>query len=160
MVDNCVVAEPATSNVPRSAAETWQLRNRIAATAFHIELAMPARGLLRCVTIEQPAKTDDGTFASLAFFSVPPHGTRSLLYRPLFDRQHVIEARVEGRNVVETPDTKVAPVIDIMEALKRSLAEKRKPAQTATAAAGAEEEVEAVAEEAAPAKRVRKTKVG
>src|SRR5512141_1151958 len=43
--------------------------------------------------------------------------------------QKLIEAKIEGRKVVETPEQKVAPVIDIMEALKRSLAEKRKPAQ-------------------------------
>jgi len=59
--------------------------------------------------------------------------------------------------VVETPAEHIAPVIDIMEALKKSLAEKRKPAQVATAAAAAAaEETEAVAEEA-PKKRVRKS---
>src|SRR3954454_2620465 len=67
-----------------------------------------------------------------------------------------IEAKIKGRKVVETPSEPVAPVIDIMEALKRSLAEKRKPAQAATAAASEEEE--AVAE--VPKKRTRKTKVG
>src|SRR3982750_323524 len=45
----------------------------------------------------------------------------------------MIEAKIEGRKVVETPSEHVAPVIDIMEALKRSLAEKRKPAAAATA---------------------------
>ena len=45
----------------------------------------------------------------------------------------MIEARIEGRNVVETPETTFAPVIDIMEALKKSL-EMRKPPQTASAA--------------------------
>src|SRR6059058_3972050 len=72
--------------------------------------------------------------------------------------QKMIEAKIEGKNVVATPSEHIAPVIDIMEALKRSLAEKRKPAQAATAAAAAEEE-DAVAE-AAPKKRARKTKVG
>jgi len=47
--------------------------------------------------------------------------------------------------VVETPEPYVAPVIDIMEALKRSLAEKKKPVQAATAAAGEAQE-EAAAE--------------
>ena len=76
--------------------------------------------------------------------------------------QKMIEAKVEGRKVVETPSTHVAPVIDIMEALKKSLAEKRKPAAHATASAA--EAAEAVAEEtpaeAAPKKRVRKSKAG
>src|SRR5450432_4139535 len=51
--------------------------------------------------------------------------------------QKMIEAKIEGRNVVATPTAHVAPVIDIMEALKKSLAEKRKPAQAATASASA-----------------------
>jgi DNA end-binding protein Ku len=68
----------------------------------------------------------------------------------------MIEDKIEGRKVVETPSEHIAPVIDIMEALKKSLAEKRKPAAVATAAAAAEtDEVEA-----APKKRARKTKVG
>ena len=71
--------------------------------------------------------------------------------------QAMIEAKIEGKKVVETPAEHIAPVIDIMEALKKSLAEKRKPAQVATAAAAAAaEETEAVAEEA-PKKRVRKS---
>jgi len=68
----------------------------------------------------------------------------------------MIEDKIEGRKVVETPSEHFAPVIDIMEALKKSLAEKRKPAMVATAAASAEtDEVEA-----APKKRARKSKVG
>jgi DNA end-binding protein Ku len=70
--------------------------------------------------------------------------------------QKMIEDKIEGRNVVETPSEHFAPVIDIMEALKKSLAEKRKPAMVATAAAAAE--VGDV--EAAPKKRARKSKVG
>src|SRR3954468_5417061 len=41
--------------------------------------------------------------------------------------QKLIEDKIEGKKVVETPSEHVAPVIDIMEALKKSLAEKRKP---------------------------------
>ena len=52
----------------------------------------------------------------------------------------MIEARIAGREVAE------APVIDIMEALKRSL-EMRKPPQTAS------EVVETAAEEEAPRKK-------
>jgi len=70
--------------------------------------------------------------------------------------QKLIEDKIEGRKVVETPSEHVAPVIDIMEALKKSLAEKRKPASVATAAASA---IESIAEEA-PKKRARKTKAG
>ena len=66
--------------------------------------------------------------------------------------QKMIEAKIEGRKVVETPTEHVAPVIDIMEALKKSLAEKRKPAAVA-------EEAEA-AEPAVAKKRVRKSKAG
>jgi len=69
--------------------------------------------------------------------------------------QQMIEAKIEGKKIVETPTPQVAPVIDIMEALKKSLAEKRKPAQVATAAA----QEEGPAEMAAPKKRARKTAV-
>src|SRR5215813_7620099 len=44
----------------------------------------------------------------------------------------MIEAKIEGHKVVETPTEHIAPVIDIMEALKKSLAEKRKPAVSAS----------------------------
>src|SRR5512140_1767624 len=68
----------------------------------------------------------------------------------------MIEAKIEGRKVVETPSEHFAPVIDIMEALKKSLAEKRKPVMVATAAAAAE----TGEAEVAPKKRARKSKVG
>jgi DNA end-binding protein Ku len=67
----------------------------------------------------------------------------------------MIEDKIEGRNVVETPSEHFAPVIDIMEALKKSLAEKRKPVAVATAAAAGTGEMEA-----APKKRARKSGVG
>jgi DNA end-binding protein Ku len=70
--------------------------------------------------------------------------------------QSLIEAKIEGKKVVETPSEHIAPVIDIMEALKKSLAEKRKPATVATAVATAPEETA----EAAPKKRARKSKAG
>src|SRR5579883_1121841 len=70
--------------------------------------------------------------------------------------QKMIEAKIEGKKVVATPAAHVAPVIDIMEALKRSLAEKKKPAMAATAATP-EEQQEPVAE-AAPKKRTRKSR--
>jgi len=70
--------------------------------------------------------------------------------------QKMIEARIEGKAVTAVPEVHVAPVIDIMEALKKSLAEKRKPAAVATAAASQEE---APVEEA-PKKRARKSRVG
>jgi DNA end-binding protein Ku len=68
----------------------------------------------------------------------------------------MIEDKIEGRNVVETPPEHFAPVIDIMEALKKSLAQKRKPAAVATMAAGAE----AGEVEVAPKKRARKSRAG
>jgi DNA end-binding protein Ku len=72
--------------------------------------------------------------------------------------RNMIQAKIEGKNVVATPSAHVAPVIDIMEALKKSLAEKKKPAQSATAAASHEQE--AMPLEVEPKKRVRKSKVG
>jgi len=69
----------------------------------------------------------------------------------------MIEAKLEGQKVVETPEPHVAPVIDIMEALKRSLAEKKKPVQVATAAAGQTEAEQAPPEPVAK-KRERKSK--
>jgi DNA end-binding protein Ku len=50
----------------------------------------------------------------------------------------LIQAKVDGQQVVETPETThLAPVIDIMEALKASLANAKKPAQSAKPAAQA-----------------------
>jgi DNA end-binding protein Ku len=72
--------------------------------------------------------------------------------------QKMIEDKIEGKKVVETPSEHIAPVIDIMEALKKSLAEKRKPAQVATAVAAAGEDATPI--DAAPKKRTRKSKVG
>jgi DNA end-binding protein Ku len=69
----------------------------------------------------------------------------------------MIEAKKDGQKVVETPQPHIAPVIDIMEALKRSLAEKKKPVQAATAAAGASQEEESTGEPVAK-KRTRKSK--
>jgi DNA end-binding protein Ku len=74
----------------------------------------------------------------------------------------MIEAKIAGQNVVETPESKIAPVIDIMEALKKSL-EMRKPPKVAHAAGGSVEEInaegksEAAAGNAKP-KRTRKVK--
>jgi len=66
----------------------------------------------------------------------------------------MIEAKIEGHKVVETPEAHIAPVIDIMEALKKSL-EMRKPPMVAHESAGSE--TEAVAETTKP-KRARKVK--
>jgi DNA end-binding protein Ku len=68
--------------------------------------------------------------------------------------QKMIEAKLEGHTVVETPSPHIAPVIDIMEALKRSLAEQKKPVRSATAVAA---ETEAESETPAqPAVRKRR----
>ena len=71
----------------------------------------------------------------------------------------MIDAKIQGHKVVETPAPHVAPVIDIMEALKKSL-ETRKPPKTATAAAGSSEEDagEAVAEQPKRKRAARKAK--
>ena len=47
-----------------------------------------------------------------------------------------------------------------MEALKRSLAEKRKPAMAATAVGATDEEEASTEQEESPKKRARKSKVG
>jgi DNA end-binding protein Ku len=62
----------------------------------------------------------------------------------------MIQTKIQGQKVVEAPEPHVAPVIDIMEALKRSLDIKKKPVQVASEASGADE---AVAEEASPKKK-------
>jgi len=70
----------------------------------------------------------------------------------------MIDAKIEGQAVVETPEEKIAPVIDIMEALKRSL-EARKGPKVATAAAGQSIELSADEVEAQPkSKRARKVR--
>src|SRR5689334_24404057 len=74
--------------------------------------------------------------------------------------QKMIEAKIERKKVVATPTAHVAPVIDIMEALKKSLAEKRKPAATATATSAGATEQEELPLETAPKKRARKSRAG
>ena len=57
----------------------------------------------------------------------------------------MIESKKKGQQVVEAPEAHIAPVIDIMEALKRTLEIRKKPVQAASEAS----------EEAAPPKRRR-----
>jgi DNA end-binding protein Ku len=47
----------------------------------------------------------------------------------------MIAAKLKGQEVAEAPQPHMAPVIDLMEALKKSLAEKQAPAAAASAAA-------------------------
>ena len=68
--------------------------------------------------------------------------------------QQMIQAKVEGHRVVETPAAHIAPVIDIMEALKRSLEQKKKPVGQATSATASGED----SEENAPAAKKRRGK--
>src|SRR5579871_354618 len=72
----------------------------------------------------------------------------------------MIDAKVEGHRVVETPEPHVAPVIDIMEALKKSLEARKPPTHATTAAGSAEEEesAEAVAEQPKPKRAGRKAR--
>ncbi len=68
--------------------------------------------------------------------------------------QKMIQAKLEGQQVVATPTPHIAPVIDIMEALKKSLAEQKKPIRSATAVVA---ETEAEPEvQAQPAARKRR----
>jgi DNA end-binding protein Ku len=71
----------------------------------------------------------------------------------------MIQAKVQGRQIVEAPAAQqLAPVIDIMEALKASLAKGKKPVRSVAAEKSAE-----AASESAPAgkpKRGRKTAAG
>jgi DNA end-binding protein Ku len=56
----------------------------------------------------------------------------------------MIQAKIEGKQTVETPqDAQLAPVIDIMEALKMSLENAKKPVRTATGKAAVETDVPA-----------------
>ena len=59
----------------------------------------------------------------------------------------MIEAKKQGQEVVATPEPQQAKVVDILEALKASLAAAKKPAASATTAA------EPAGEEAKPARR-------
>ena len=63
----------------------------------------------------------------------------------------MIDSKIKGQKVVEAPEPHVAPVIDIMEALKRTLEIKKKPVQAASEAGGDEEAVASA--EAAPKKK-------
>jgi DNA end-binding protein Ku len=63
--------------------------------------------------------------------------------------QVMIDAKIKGQQVVAPPAAEPAKVIDIMEALKQSLAIAKKPAASATGISEAEEEVK-------PKKRARK----
>ncbi len=66
----------------------------------------------------------------------------------------MIQAKVQGREVVETPSpTHLAPVVDILEALKMSIAQAKKPVRSASQPAAAAPTAEAPAK----AKRGRKT---
>jgi DNA end-binding protein Ku len=63
----------------------------------------------------------------------------------------MVQDKVEGKQVIATAEPKHrAPVVDIMEALKMSLAEVKKPIRSSTGAAAAPEE------DAVPAKKGRK----
>ncbi len=64
--------------------------------------------------------------------------------------KQMIQAKVDGHKIVETPAPHFAPVIDIMEALKKSLEQKKKPVQSAVTSSAEEEETSP-----APAKRKR-----
>ena len=58
----------------------------------------------------------------------------------------MIQSKIQGQKVVEAPEPHVAPVIDIMEALKRTLEIRKKPVQTASEAGGVGEAAASVEE--------------
>jgi DNA end-binding protein Ku len=69
----------------------------------------------------------------------------------------MIEAKVQGEEVVEPPAAeKMAPVIDIMEALKKSLAAAKKPPASETEPARAAEELKATGTETGKRRRTRR----
>ncbi len=76
-------------------------------------------------------------------------------YRDTYQEQvkTLIQAKLEGKQVTATPQPQLAPVIDLMEALKKSLAAPRKPPSRA-AGATPEKAAEAVAV-AKPARKKR-----
>ena len=65
----------------------------------------------------------------------------------------MIQNKIDGQKVVEAPEPHVAPVIDIMEALKRTLEIRKKPVQAASEAGGLEEA-------AAPMEEAKKRRAG
>lgn len=70
----------------------------------------------------------------------------------------MIKAKVEGKQLVEAPTTeKLAPVIDIMEALKMSLAQAKKPVRSTKGAAAQGELLPSTEESATRPKKNRKT---
>jgi DNA end-binding protein Ku len=72
----------------------------------------------------------------------------------------MIQAKVQGRQVVETPTAQqLAPVVDIMEALKASHARGKKPPQSVARAEQAATEVPEAAAASKP-KRGRKSAQG
>ena len=73
----------------------------------------------------------------------------------------MIDAKVKGQEVVATPQAEyLAPVIDIMEALKASLAAGKKPVQSTRIAAAATVEDAGEGARATKAKRARKSAAG
>jgi DNA end-binding protein Ku len=77
----------------------------------------------------------------------------------------MIAAKLQGQEVAEAPQTRLAPVIDLMEALKKSIAEKQAPGAAPAPAAGpvavpAGKKPPARAVQPAPAAQKRGKKVG
>ena len=71
----------------------------------------------------------------------------------------MIKAKVEGKELVEAPTTeKLAPVVDIMEALKMSLAQAKKPVRSSVGTVA--EEAGGQEESAAKPKKARKSSAG
>ncbi|HTV53697.1 MAG TPA: Ku protein [Terriglobia bacterium] len=72
----------------------------------------------------------------------------------------MIEAKRQGQEVTEAAQPHMAPVVDLMEALKKSLAEKQSAASDATPAVAARKKPPARAIEPAPQKRAGRKMAG
>jgi len=74
--------------------------------------------------------------------------------------QKMIEAKIEGKKVVAAPTEHIAPVIDILEALKMSLAEGKKPPRSVREATTGAEVASERSEDSGKSKKGRKTSLG
>ena len=73
--------------------------------------------------VAHAATSSPGTWSSRRISS----GTWTMTSSGTTPQVTMIDQKIQGQKVVEAPEPHVAPVIDIMEALKRTLEIKKKP---------------------------------